>query len=87
MPARWQVSDSGQQSGRSRHHPERSRFSGEARDLLSAQQPTLVGHRRTEKRFSEPEIVDVQLLTGLTTLNDRLTDPLGLEPEFPEETI
>ena len=39
------------------------------------------------KQFSEPEIVDVHLLTGLANLTNRFTDPLGLELEFPEEKI
>ena len=38
-------------------------------------------------QFSEPEIVDIHLLTGLSNLTNRLTDPLGLEVEFPEEKI
>jgi uncharacterized peroxidase-related enzyme len=37
--------------------------------------------------FSEPEIVDIHLLTGLANLTNRFTDPLGLELEFPEEKI
>lgn len=36
-------------------------------------------------QFSEPEIVDIHLLTGLANLTNRFTDPLGLELEFPEE--
>ncbi len=39
------------------------------------------------KLLSEPEIVDLHLLTGLANLTNRFTDPLGLELEFPEETI
>lgn len=39
------------------------------------------------KTFSEPEIVDIHLLTGLANLTNRFTDPLGLEVEFPEEKI
>jgi uncharacterized peroxidase-related enzyme len=39
------------------------------------------------KEFSEPEIVDIHLLTGLANLTNRFTDPLGLEIEFPEEKI
>src|SRR5271166_301362 len=39
------------------------------------------------KQFSEPEIVDIHLLTGLANLTNRFTDPLGLEVEFPEEQI
>lgn len=40
-----------------------------------------------KKEFSDPEIVDIQLLTGLANLTNRFTDPLGLEVEFPEEKI
>ncbi len=39
------------------------------------------------KHFSEPEIVDIHLLTGVANLTNRFTDPLGLEVEFPEEEI
>jgi uncharacterized peroxidase-related enzyme len=39
------------------------------------------------KEFSEPEIVDIHLLTGLANLTNRFTDPLGLELEFAEEKI
>ena len=41
----------------------------------------------TSNQFSEPEIVDIHLLTGLANLTNRFTDPLGLEVEFPEEKI
>jgi uncharacterized peroxidase-related enzyme len=40
-----------------------------------------------KKNFSDPEIVDIHLLTGLANLTNRFTDPLGLEVEFPEEKI
>ncbi|HET9306392.1 MAG TPA: carboxymuconolactone decarboxylase family protein [Candidatus Sulfotelmatobacter sp.] len=40
-----------------------------------------------KKHFSDPEIVDLHLLTGLANLTNRFTDPLGLELEFPEERI
>lgn len=40
-----------------------------------------------KKRFSDPEIVDIHMLAGLANLTNRVTDPLGLELEFPEETI
>jgi uncharacterized peroxidase-related enzyme len=40
-----------------------------------------------KKNFSDPEIVDLHLLTGLVNLTNRFTDPLGLEVEFPEEKI
>lgn len=37
--------------------------------------------------FSEPEIVDLDLLIGLANLTNRFTDPLGAEVEFPQEKI
>ena len=40
-----------------------------------------------KREFSDPEIVDVHLLTGLANLTNRFTDPLCLELEFPEEKI
>jgi uncharacterized peroxidase-related enzyme len=40
-----------------------------------------------KRGFSDPEIVDIHLLTGLANLTNRFTDPLGLEVEFPEEKI
>jgi uncharacterized peroxidase-related enzyme len=40
-----------------------------------------------KKHFSEPEIVDVHMLAGLANLTNRVTDPLGLELEFPEEQM
>jgi len=40
-----------------------------------------------KKHFSDPEIVDIHMLAGLTNLTNRFTDPLGLELEFPEEKI
>jgi uncharacterized peroxidase-related enzyme len=40
-----------------------------------------------KKHFSDPEIVDLHMLAGLANLTNRLTDPLGLEVEFPEEKI
>ncbi|MGC1451956.1 MAG: carboxymuconolactone decarboxylase family protein [Candidatus Sulfotelmatobacter sp.] len=40
-----------------------------------------------KKYFSEPEIVDIHLLTGLANLTNRFTDPLGLELEMPEEKL
>ena len=39
------------------------------------------------KHFSDAEIVDIHMLTGLANLTNRFTSPLGLEVEFPEETI
>jgi alkylhydroperoxidase family enzyme len=39
------------------------------------------------RNFPEPEIVDIHVLAGLANLTNRLTDPLGLEVEFPEEKI
>jgi uncharacterized peroxidase-related enzyme len=40
-----------------------------------------------KKYFSAPEIVDIHMLAGLANLTNRVTDPLGLELEFPEEKI
>jgi uncharacterized peroxidase-related enzyme len=40
-----------------------------------------------KKQFSEPEIVDIHMLTGLANVTNRFTDPLGLELEFPEEKV
>lgn len=40
-----------------------------------------------KKHFSDPEIVDLHVLTGLANLTNRFTDPLGLELEVPEERI
>jgi uncharacterized peroxidase-related enzyme len=40
-----------------------------------------------KEHFTDPEIVDIHLLTGLANLTNRFTDPLGLELEFPEEKI
>jgi uncharacterized peroxidase-related enzyme len=40
-----------------------------------------------KKHFSGPEIVDIHMLAGLANLTNRVTDPLGLELEFPEEKI
>src|SRR6267143_2193482 len=40
-----------------------------------------------KKQCSEPEIVDIHMLTGLANLTNRFTDPLGLELEFAEEKI
>jgi len=37
--------------------------------------------------FSEPEIVDIHLLTGLANLTNRFTHPLGLEVEFAEQKV
>ena len=37
--------------------------------------------------FTEPEIVDIDLLVGLANLTNRLTDPLGAGLEFAEEKI
>jgi uncharacterized peroxidase-related enzyme len=40
-----------------------------------------------KKHFSDAEIVDIHMLAGLANLTNRLTDPLGLELEFPEAKI
>jgi alkylhydroperoxidase family enzyme len=40
-----------------------------------------------KKHFNDAEIVDIHLLVGLVNLTNRFTDPLGLEVEFPKESI
>jgi len=40
-----------------------------------------------KKQFSDEEILDLHLLVGLANLTNRVTGPLGLEVEFPEEKI
>jgi len=40
-----------------------------------------------KEEFSDPEIVDIHMLTGLANLTNRFTDPVGLELEFAEEKI
>ncbi len=40
-----------------------------------------------KKHFADPEIVDIHMLAGLANLTNRVTDPLGLELEFPEAKI
>jgi uncharacterized peroxidase-related enzyme len=39
------------------------------------------------KHLSDEQIVDLHLLIGLANLTNRVTGPLALEVEFPEETI
>jgi uncharacterized peroxidase-related enzyme len=48
---------------------------------------TDAGFGPLKKFFSDAEIVDLHLLTGLANLTNRFTDPLALEVEFPEEKI
>jgi alkylhydroperoxidase family enzyme len=40
-----------------------------------------------KKHFGDGEIVDLHMLAGLVNLTNRVTDPLGLDLEFPEERI
>ena len=40
-----------------------------------------------KKHFSDEQIVDLHMLIGLANLTNRVTGPLGLAVEFPEETI
>ncbi len=40
-----------------------------------------------KKHFADAEIVDIHLLAGLANLTNRVTDPLRLELEIPEENI
>jgi uncharacterized peroxidase-related enzyme len=72
-----------------------SRFGAKERSALTyVEKLTRAPHEITEadfdelkRNFSEPEIVDIHMLAGLANLTNRLTDPLGLELEFPEEKI
>jgi uncharacterized peroxidase-related enzyme len=72
-----------------------SRYSEKERVALNyVEKLTRAPHEITEadfdelkKNFSEPEIVDIHMLAGLANLTNRVTDPLGLELEFPEEKI
>ena len=72
-----------------------SRYSEKERAALSySERLTRAPHEITEtdfaelkKHFSDPEIVDIHMLAGLANLTNRLTDPLGLELEFPEEKM
>jgi uncharacterized peroxidase-related enzyme len=72
-----------------------SRYTDKERAALTyIEKLTRAPHEITEedfdelkKHFSEPEIVDIHMLAGLANLTNRVTDPLGLELEFPEETI
>ena len=51
------------------------------------QQITDADFNELKKHFSEPEIVDIHMLAGLANLTNRVTDPLGLDLEMPEERI
>jgi uncharacterized peroxidase-related enzyme len=72
-----------------------SRYIDKERAALTyAEKLTRAPHEITEtdfddlkKHFSDPEIVDLHMLAGLANLTNRVTDPLGLEVEFPEEKI
>lgn len=72
-----------------------SRYSDKERAALAyVEKLTCAPHEITDadfaelkKHFSDPEIVDIHLLAGLANLTNRVTDPLGLELEFPEEKI
>jgi uncharacterized peroxidase-related enzyme len=72
-----------------------SRYNEKERAALTyAEKLTRAPHEITEldfdelkKHFPDPEIVDLHMLVGLANLTNRLTDPLGLELEFPEEKI
>jgi uncharacterized peroxidase-related enzyme len=72
-----------------------SRFSEKERAaLVYAQKLTRDPHSVTDadftalkKHFNDAEIVDLHLLTGVANLTNRFTDPLGLEVEFPEESV
>src|SRR5947208_3778340 len=72
-----------------------ARFSEKERAVLTyAEKLTRSPHDVTDqdflelqKHFPDEQIVDLHLLTGLANLTNRFTDPLGLELEFPAQTI
>lgn len=72
-----------------------SRYSGKERVALTyVEKLTRTPHTVVDadfiplrQEFSDPEIVDLHMLSGLANLTNRFTDPLGLELEFPEEKI
>src|ERR1700719_2698972 len=72
-----------------------SRFSAKERAALTyVEKLTRTPHEISDadfdelkKHFSDAEIVDLHLLTGLANLTNRFTDPLDLELEFPEEKV
>jgi alkylhydroperoxidase family enzyme len=53
----------------------------ESRNIAGADIAALRAH------FTEEQIVDLDVLVGLINLTNRLTDPLGAELEFAEESI
>jgi len=42
---------------------------------------------KLKKHFSDEQVVDLHMLIGLANLTNRVTGPLALEVEFPEEKI
>jgi uncharacterized peroxidase-related enzyme len=72
-----------------------SRFTEKEREALTyveklTRAPGAIGDENfigIKKHFSDAEILDIHLLTGLANLTNRFTGPLGLEVEFPEEKI
>ena len=40
-----------------------------------------------KKHFNDAELVDLHMLVGLVNMTNRVTDPLGLDLEFPPEDI
>lgn len=72
-----------------------SRFSDEEQVVLRyVEKVTKASHdindadfANLKKHFSDAQIVDIQMLAGLANLTNRITDPLGLEVEFPEDKV
>lgn len=72
-----------------------SRFSaGEQAALGYAEKLTCAPNSLTDSdfaalkaHFSDQQIMDLHMLTGLANLTNRVTGPLALEVEFPEEVI
>jgi alkylhydroperoxidase family enzyme len=40
-----------------------------------------------KQRFSDEQVLDLDILVGLINLTNRLTDPLGADLEFPAEKV
>ena len=40
-----------------------------------------------KKHFKDAEILELDVLIGLINMTNRITDPLGLELEFPQAKI
>ena len=85
QPSDWQRLNAGDYSSFSPKEQAALKFAEkltrESRNITDADIDALKPH------FSEEQIVDLDVLTGLVNLTNRLTDPLGADLEFPEQKI